>query len=341
MSGPPDVTTAGAGTPAAPQAARMSPLSRYLNVFFSPGAVFDDIRRDPRGWWVPILIGCVVAAIFAAAYFQRFGPLQGEIEAAAIRNSDAMKAFMPPEKIDESVQQTLKLAEGVPTWQRQVQRIALLPAGSLFFTWLLTAFFTIVALAMGWLKELRGWRFVVHIAIGIVGFFLTGMSEVVPRIAMSAKAARQDYSPTSSGVVALGAVLSLIGAALLAWILIRTAREASLGPLVGSIPYALAPLAVGGVVGIVIALVKAPDPTSMEELVPSNLGALLGMKGGALGSLAGSLDIFVIWMMVLLTFALARAFGRRPGAVAPAVFVPWLIWVLGKAGIAAVFAMGS
>ena len=325
----------------APEPARMSPLSRYLNVFFSPGAVFDDIRRDPRGWWVPIAIGVLLTAIFAAIYFQRFASMQGEIEAAQIRNNAAMKAFLPPEKIDQSVQQTIKLAEGVPTRQRQVQRIALLPAGSLFFIWLLTAFFTLVGLAMGWIKELRGWQFMAHIGVGIVGFCLTGMSEAVPRIRGSIAAAKQDFSPTPPGIVAVGAALSLLGAVLLAWVLIRSTREKSLAPLVGALPYALVPLGVASLAGIIISLIKAPDATSMEELVPSNLGALTGLKEGALGSLAGSLDLFVIWMMILMTFALSRAFGKRPGTVAPAVFAPWAIWVLGKAGLAAIFAMGS
>lgn len=331
----------GVPDPGAAEPARMSPLSRYVNVFFSPGAVFDDIRRDPRGWWVPIIIGTLVASLFAGIYFQRFSSLQGEIEANQIRNNDAMKSFMAPEMIDKQVQQTIKLADATPTWQRQARRIALLPAFSFFFVWLLTAFFTVVSLAMGWIKDLRGWRFLALIALSIPAFFLSFCSEAVPRAVAGFAAAKGVYTPVSTGVVALGAGLSLAGAALLAWILFRTSRDPMLGRIVGAVSYAGAPLAVSALVGAIIALIKAPDATALEEFVPSSLGAIMGLKDGAIASLTKSLDIFILWFMVLLTIGLARALGRRPGAVAWAVFVPWGVWVVGKAALAAVFSMGS
>jgi hypothetical protein len=40
---------------------RMSPFARLLNMYFSPGEVFEDVRRSPRDWWLPLLLLAVVA----------------------------------------------------------------------------------------------------------------------------------------------------------------------------------------------------------------------------------------------------------------------------------------
>ncbi len=41
--------------------AQMSPFARLGNIVFSPGEVFEDIRRSPRDWWLPILLLIVIA----------------------------------------------------------------------------------------------------------------------------------------------------------------------------------------------------------------------------------------------------------------------------------------
>lgn len=41
--------------------AQMGPLARVGNVFFSPGEVFEDVRRSPRDWWLPLVLFIVVA----------------------------------------------------------------------------------------------------------------------------------------------------------------------------------------------------------------------------------------------------------------------------------------
>jgi hypothetical protein len=42
-------------------------MARLVNIFFSPGEVFQDVRRSPRDWWLPILVLVIVAS--AAGYF--------------------------------------------------------------------------------------------------------------------------------------------------------------------------------------------------------------------------------------------------------------------------------
>ena len=40
--------------------ARMGPMSRIANIFFSPGEVFEDVRRSARDWWLPMLLLLVI-----------------------------------------------------------------------------------------------------------------------------------------------------------------------------------------------------------------------------------------------------------------------------------------
>jgi len=39
---------------------QMSSFARLGNVFFSPGEVFEDVRRSPRGWWLPFVALLVI-----------------------------------------------------------------------------------------------------------------------------------------------------------------------------------------------------------------------------------------------------------------------------------------
>lgn len=54
-------------------------------------------------------------------------------------------------------------------------------------------------------------------------------------------------------------------------------------------------------------------------------------------SLAGSLDLFSFWALWLLCKGYGIASSRRARAAAPGVFAPWVLYVLGKMGFAALF----
>jgi hypothetical protein len=44
----------------------MSPFARLGNIFFSPGEVFQDVRRSPRDWWLALLVSLI--ALTASGY---------------------------------------------------------------------------------------------------------------------------------------------------------------------------------------------------------------------------------------------------------------------------------
>lgn len=76
-----------------------------------------------------------------------------------------------------------------------------------------------------------------------------------------------------------------------------------------------------------------------QEILPSNLGALLesGAVPKALHSLASSLDLFSLWTMWLLSAGYGAAARKSTGWALPGVLAPWALFVLAKAGLAALF----
>ena len=71
----------------------------------------------------------------------------------------------------------------------------------------------------------------------------------------------------------------------------------------------------------------------------ANLTLLLdkGSVPRAVYSIAESLDLFSAWMLALLSIGYASATGRRAGQAAIGVAAMWVLYVLGKAALSAVF----
>lgn len=86
---------------------------------------------------------------------------------------------------------------------------------------------------------------------------------------------------------------------------------------------------------------RSIDPTQSAGIVPSNLAAFLPSDTSAvIKSVAGSLDIFTIWILILFSIGFAAIAGSRKittGKAATVVFGFWAVFVLLKVGWAAVF----
>jgi hypothetical protein len=81
---------------------------------------------------------------------------------------------------------------------------------------------------------------------------------------------------------------------------------------------------------------ESVDPTSMGDLLRSNLGFLVERKSSpALHSLLESFDLFSLWSLLLLSIGYAAAARVSKKASAGVVFTIWALYVLGKAGLAA------
>jgi hypothetical protein len=87
--------------------------------------------------------------------------------------------------------------------------------------------------------------------------------------------------------------------------------------------------------------IRSMDPSKFNQIAATNLAAFLPADASPfLASIAGSIDIFTIWFLVLVSMGLVAIAGSRSmkmGKAASMVFGLWAIWVLIKAGATAAF----
>jgi hypothetical protein len=83
------------------------------------------------------------------------------------------------------------------------------------------------------------------------------------------------------------------------------------------------------------------DPTQPSGIVPTNLAVFLASDASpVIKAIAGSLDVFSIWILILLSIGFAAIAGSRKittGKAATVVFGFWLVFVVIKVGWAAMF----
>jgi len=86
---------------------------------------------------------------------------------------------------------------------------------------------------------------------------------------------------------------------------------------------------------------RSIDPTQSAGIVPSNLAVFLPSTASAvIKAVAASLDIFTIWILILMSIGFASIAGSRKiktGNTATVVFGFWAVYVLLKIGWAAAF----
>ena len=79
------------------------------------------------------------------------------------------------------------------------------------------------------------------------------------------------------------------------------------------------------------------DPSAIGDLLRSNLGFLVERDSKVLHSLAQSMDLFSFWSLTLLVIGFAEAGRVSRGKSAGIIVTLWAVFVLGKAGVAALF----
>jgi hypothetical protein len=76
----------------------------------------------------------------------------------------------------------------------------------------------------------------------------------------------------------------------------------------------------------------------MANVVKAHLGVFLSADApGWLTAVAGSISVFNIWIVVLLIIGFATVGKISRGRAAVVALVPWVVYLIGKAGVAAVF----
>jgi len=106
----------------------------------------------------------------------------------------------------------------------------------------------------------------------------------------------------------------------------------------GLVAHAYMPLAVSGLLAIVVLLLKDPEAVDLENLVSANAAAFLaGDAPRWLRVLGTSMDLFSFWAIGLLATAFSAANPKkiRMGGALAIVIGLWLVFVLVKTGLTA------
>jgi hypothetical protein len=102
------------------------------------------------------------------------------------------------------------------------------------------------------------------------------------------------------------------------------------------------PSIIGMLLALLFMFIKDPDTLELNPMknVASNLGILVSEKAHpVLNSLLGSIDIFSIWTIALLSIGFAAISDRRltTRKSATVMISLWVLWVLAKAGYSSLF----
>jgi hypothetical protein len=95
----------------------------------------------------------------------------------------------------------------------------------------------------------------------------------------------------------------------------------------------------GGPLALLVMALKGEWSQPPDQVLQASAAALLDAAGPprALYSLAGSFDLFTVWTVALLSIGFGVATRRSTGSAAGVVVTLWLLLVLGKAALAALF----
>ena len=94
----------------------------------------------------------------------------------------------------------------------------------------------------------------------------------------------------------------------------------------------------GSLMAVAVILFGDPDHFNAQNPVPANVGFFLNPLevSKSLYALASSADIFTIWLLILIAMGLSEATERKvkPLSIFLAFAGLWMIWILGKVGLA-------
>ena len=135
-------------------------------------------------------------------------------------------------------------------------------------------------------------------------------------------------------------VVFSLGLALICWAAFKAfGWDLTFRQAFGVTTHAFLPLVLGSIVFLPVLLKQeSVDPRTMGDLLMSNLGFLVDRQTSpALHAMLQSIDVFSIWTVVLLIIGLSAAARIKRGGAAGVVVTLWLLLVLAKGGLAALF----
>lgn len=110
------------------------------------------------------------------------------------------------------------------------------------------------------------------------------------------------------------------------------------GQVFAIVTYAQLPSLLMSILAVIVLQLKGPADFNLQNPLMFNPGAFMDQQSSPkfIYSLASSLDLFIIWILLLVATGLKAAAGKRLsfGGALFAVLLPWAVLVLGKAAFA-------
>lgn len=302
-----------------------SPLARVFGIIVSPGETYEDVARHPA-WLFPLLCYFVAVAIGFGVYSMKADWVA--IATEQIENFPLMSLAGEAQK-DQAIQRATanfrKLSNLQITASGLLQNV--LPGIPFFFHGMAILYATLFVM-MGSLADLKLGRAWLNLLLCL----LVGGAYLCVAIALNF--AFQD-EPASALIP--GSIAAVAMTAGWLWLLDRhTRKNPEFRKVLAVCAHASAIFILGALaLGLVSMLADPGIGTPPDRMVKSNLGAIAGITSGALGSLLGSLDLFTVWALIVLSIGLRVVTRMSAGVAAALTFLPWGLWVLVKLAWAA------
>lgn len=303
-----------------------TPVARFIGVITSPGETFQEISRQP-GWLVPFVVYLAVFLVGFGVYAAKADWIS--IISEQIESNPIMK-LVPDANRDQAVAKATEDFRRLSPGELLATNLINAGSGQLPFHHFMVLFISTLFVMMGSLKDLklgRAWGNFLLCVLTFIGYL------VVYGIA------RFTFHDSPASELLLTGTGAVIMVGVWAWLLNGLARrDVEFHRMLSVYMYSTVIVMISVVALMVASLAhQGPIQVYVDKMVPSNLGALLKPDNAVLRALLGSLDVFWIWFLVVLTIGFRTVTKLSTGMAASMTFLPWGLFVMIKLAWAAVF----
>jgi hypothetical protein len=181
--------------------AQMSPFARVGNIFFSPGEVFQDVRRSPRDWWLPMLLTILIASVSWYTIQARYGWTPEQLAKEAIE-AQLKKQGKNRKDLTEQERGGFEMGEKIATVQLRFVPVMIL-IGVLISGFVIAGFFRLATMIVG--AQTTLFRLLSVVAYSQ---FVPGFVKSILNIVLSFLRSAEDVNPTdfmqNQGLISTG-----------------------------------------------------------------------------------------------------------------------------------------
>jgi len=305
--------------------------ANFVGVLFSPGASFKRILSRPA-WVGALSIYILAIAVSALVYSMRVdweAMFRGQFEGSL--GWKFMSSMLSEEQLDQTEKAALDNIMSTGTGGMALQTVTQsVIYGTLAVHAMATIFATLFYL-MGSLGELKLGRLYLDGFLALLLLIVFTITGALARGLLGLDA--RGFLPIQAGLNGLFFLAY-------AWLLYKTVeRQPTFRSFFSVYTHAMAVPAAAAALAIIVMMVQAgPITVGGNEILRSNVGAILGFEGtGVLPTLLGSIEIFHLWELVIVSIGFAAVSRLSLASSVAITFLPWGFVTMAKVALAAVF----